>query len=132
MKKLILFIFLAISFISQSQSRLGYSYTEIRKEFGGKYEYTSGYSDKLGKYLEFYTEISTINYYFDYNNTCNLVLVLPKSPEDLHYHIESYNSRYVIVDDDKWKIYIDGEIVNVELLYAEDGGYFFMFYLDKK
>jgi hypothetical protein len=128
MKKLILTAIILLSFKAQSQSRLGFSYSEILTEFKAKYEYTTGYSEDLGKYLRFDMLTADVTYYFHEDNTCYTVILIPDSEEDMHSYVEKYNSKYTIIDDANWKAYSNGSVVNIELLYAENGGYFFLFF----
>ena len=129
MKKLILILTILISFISNSQSRIGFSYNEIRDEFSEHYTYTTGYRDNLGKFLEFEIPGAVTTYYFNEDNVCNLVTLLPNSKGDLHYFIEEYNKKYVVVSKVEWRVYTDGYIINITLEYVKDGVYVFMFTL---
>lgn len=128
MKKLILIAIVLLSFKAQSQSRLGFSYSEILTEFKVNFEYTTGYAEDLGKYLRFDMLTADVTYYFHEDNTCYTVLLIPNSEEDMHSYVEKYNSKYTIIDDANWKVYSNGSVVNIELLYAESSGYFFLFF----
>lgn len=130
MKKLLVLLCLVVSFAGHSQARMGYSYEEIKSEFAYdyNYDYTAGYDEKLGKYLQFYVGTGSIYYYFSSDNVCNIMIILPKTKADLHYYIEKYNASYAIIDDHTWHLYDHGVIVVIELMYVEDGGYFFLFY----
>jgi hypothetical protein len=55
MKKILLVLTLMLTTLSYSQSRLWYTYAEIKKEFQNTYEFTTGYAEGLGKYLQFET-----------------------------------------------------------------------------
>ena len=128
MKKLILVLALLLTTVAQSQSRLGYSYSEILTEFKPKYEFTTGFSEELGKYLQFNMITASLTYYFNAENLCYTVILLPSSKEDMHAYIEKYNNKFTIISDTEWKMYGDGVTVTIELIYVEEGGYFFLFY----
>lgn len=128
MKKLILTAIILLSFKAQSQSRLGFSYADILTEFKVKYDYTTGYSEDLGKYLRFDMITADVTYYFNQENTCYTVILIPDSEEDMHSYVEKYNSKYTIIDDVTWKVYSNGGTVTIELMYADNGGYFFLFF----
>lgn len=129
MKKMILFISLLVSTVSLSQARLGYTYNEVRYEYGTKYqyEYITGYDEKLGKYLQVYLPVGTAFYYFNSDNKCYITSVIPGTKGDLHYYIQKFNEEYVIVDGNNWLMYANGETLAIELDYTENG-YFFLFY----
>lgn len=128
MKNLILILALSLTTIAQSQSRLGYSYSEILTEFKVKYDYTTGFSEELGKYLQFDMGTASLTYYFNNDNYCYTVILLPTTKEDMHAYIEKYNNKFTIISDTEWKMYGNGVTVTIELIYVEDGGYFFLFY----
>lgn len=130
MKKLILIFCLFISCIGYSQARMGYEYNDILSEFAFDYEfdYTAGYEEKLGKYLAFYVGTGTIFYYFNEEDICYTSMIIPTKKVDLHYYIEKYNGTYTIIDDHTWHMYDKGVVIIIELIYVEDGGYYFLFY----
>lgn len=129
MKKLLLLCSLLLSTISFSQARLGYTYNEIRTEYGTKYqyEYITGYDEKLGKYLQISLPVGTAFYYFNSDNKCYITSVVPATKGDLHFYIQKFNDEYVIVDGNNWLMYTNGEKIGIELDYTENG-YFFLFY----
>ena len=111
-----------------SQARLGYEYDEVRKEFWLDYEYSVGYDDKLGKFITVAFGLSDVRYYFDEDDICYSMALVPKTKADLHYFIELYNNNYVIIDDTHWKLYNNGVTCKIELLTMPNGKYFFLFY----
>lgn len=129
MKKLILILTILISFMSNSQSRLGYSYTEVKNEFSDQYTFTTGYRDELGKFLEFEIPGGMVTYYFNDESVCYFVTLVPESKGDLHFFIEEYNKKYVITSRTSWLIYTDGYEVKINLEYLKNGIYVFYYSL---
>jgi hypothetical protein len=129
MKKLILILAILISFVSNSQSRIGFTYNEIKNEFSEQYTFTTGYRDELGKFLEIQIPGGLVTYYFTENNVCYFVTLLPETKGDLHFFIEEYNKKYVILSRTSWLIYTDGYQIKITLEYLKDGMYYFCYSL---
>jgi len=128
MKKILLVLTLMLTTLSYSQSRLWYTYAEIKKEFQNTYEFTTGYAEGLGKYLQFETGDAVVAYYFNESNLCYLTTYIPLTEGRLHYLVEEYNKKYVIQSENEWKVYTNGSTVTVELKYVDNSGYYFLYY----
>ncbi len=130
MKKIITSIaFALITLCAFSQSRLGSSASEIKSEFWeSSYNLSSGYSKNGTYYISIQTERATANYLFDDEGICNICMIIPDNQGALNFYVELYNTKYVIVSSTKWKMYSNNGIANIELIYPEDGGYYFVWY----
>lgn len=117
MKKIILILlFNLFSFFSFSQSRLGFTEYEIRKDFSNEYFYT-GKTEQGLKYIYFNDQRIISMYFFDSNGVCNLCSAMPLNSGTLNYMVELYNKQYVIIDDTKWKYYTgNGGIIYISLV----------------
>ena len=129
MKKLLfiftLFFTLAI-FNSNAQARLGYSSNEIRSEFSAsKYKLTSGNLDDGQYYINITTNYSFVFYYFNQDYICNSTAIVPKNQKVLNALVENYNENYVKTSATSWDAYLDGGILKINLIYPDEGGYYF-------
>lgn len=118
MKKTLFLLTMMILFYSKSfsQSRLGYTESQIRSEFSEQY-FTTAYTEKGVKYIHFTNERFLAMYFFDKDNVCFLCSATPLNGGVLNYMVESYNKKYVIVSDTQWKYYTDnGLIIYIELV----------------
>jgi len=81
MKKLLVLLCLVVSFAGHSQARMGYSYEEIKAEFGQDYgfDYMTGFDEKLGKFLKFLVGTGVIHYYFTVECKCYTMIILPNT-----------------------------------------------------
>jgi hypothetical protein len=131
-KTLFTFLLTIISIVAYSQARLGYTASEIKSEFWeSRYKLTSGYTtDKSVYYITIVTNRASVIYYFDTDKVCTLTIIAPDDQGALNYYVELYNRQYVIVSSTKWKMYTDNGFSNVELIYPDDGGYYFTWYYD--
>jgi hypothetical protein len=127
--KRLLFIILFVFACSMAftQSRIGYSVSEITREF------SESHYNLIGRYIKdntYYMTMSIYNasvgYLFDSNNICNATLIIPNNQGALNYYVESYNKRYVVVGPRQWKMYSTGGISTIDLIYTDEGGYFFL------
>jgi hypothetical protein len=129
MRKLLLILipilFITISY-SNAQSRLGYSFNEIKTEFKNpKYKTEAGLNDDNDPVIIIHNDLAVVFYYFNNNYICNLTIILPKNDKALNVYVENYNNKYVVKSSTSWNAYIDDSILNIKLVYPEDGGYFF-------
>ena len=128
MKRTILTILFGItSVIVLGQARLGSTASEIKSEFWeSSYKQKSGYDKEGDYYITIETGRATVMYYFDTDKVCIATVIVPDNQGALNFYVELYNERYVIVSSTQWKMYSKGGISNIELVYPEDGGYFFI------
>lgn len=127
MKKILLVFILALcSTMAFSQSRLGYSESEIRNEFWEtRYNLKSNYDKSGNYYISIFTETATVFYYFDTNKDCIITFIVPDNQGALNAFVETYNTRYVIVSPTEWKMYSNAGVSQIKLVY-KDNRYFFM------
>lgn len=120
---------LLIAFLSvKSQTRIGYTETEIRKEFYEK-TFQSFYTKDGIKVIYWRNNDVEVSYGFDKNTgICNLSMIQPLTQGILNYYVERFNKEYVIVDETHWKWYSNTSIVNISLV--QQGSYsYFLFVL---
>lgn len=128
MKKALLTILFGItSLVIFGQARLGSSATEIKNEFWeSRYNLKSGYDKDGDYYITITTERATVTYLFNSDKVCYLTAIIPDAQGDLNFYVELYNKQYVIVSSTQWKMYSNNGIANINLIYPEGGGYFFL------
>jgi len=134
MKKFTLIITISITcFVAVlGQSRLGSNATEIKNEFyASSFNLQSGYLEDNTYYISISAERATVFYYFDSDKICNLCIIIPDDQGALNYYVEKYNRQYVIISATKWKMYSEGGISNIELIFPEDGGFLLVWSIDK-
>lgn len=130
MKKLLLILFVALICTTcfGQAARIGFTYNEVKTEYSG-FKQTLDYVDGE-KVLTVQGEDVTCIYYFDKDNgICYLSLVVPHREGGVHYLIEKYNSKYVIVDNYNWKWYNSNYVIGITLDSTDDGIMFFSFYV---
>jgi len=126
-KVLTVFALIIIGFISFGQSRLGSSANEIKSEFyGSKYNLKEAYDKDRDYYIKIDDTRATVLYYFSSNRICNATVIAPDNQGALNYYVERYNKLYVILSSTTWKMYSNGGVSNIELVYPDSGGYFFV------
>jgi len=128
MKRTLLTILFAItSVIVFGQARLGSTASEIRSEFWeSSYNLKSGYDDDGDYYITITTERATVIYYFKSDKVCYLTAIIPDNQGALNFYVELYNKQYVVVSATQWKMYSNNGIANINLIYPEGGGYYFL------
>jgi hypothetical protein len=128
MKRTLLTILFAItSVIVFGQARLGSTASEIRSEFWeSSYNLKSGYDDDGDYYITITTERATVTYYFKSDKVCYLTAIIPDNQGALNFYVELYNKQYVVVSATQWKMYSNNGIANINLIYPEGGGYYFL------
>ena len=128
MKKIILTsIFVVTSYIVFGQARLGYSEAEIKTEFSNsRYKLTSDYNEDGIYYITIETERAIVSYLFNSDKICKASFILPNNDGALNFYVEMYNKEYVILSPTNWKVYSSQGISDIELIYPENGGTFFL------
>jgi hypothetical protein len=128
-KVFITFLLTIFSVVTFAQARLGSTATDIRAEFWeSHYKLKSGYNDDKIYYITIETEKANVVYYFNTDKVCTMVQIIPDNQGALNYYVELYNKQYVIVSSKKWKMYANEGIANIDLIYPEGGGYYFLWY----
>jgi hypothetical protein len=123
MKVVFILMFYLLIFRISGQSRLGYSVNDIKKEFSDKsFALTSGYDSYNHYYLRVFTDIATVFYLFNNASYCDKVLIIPDDNGKLNYFVEEYNKSYVIINNMEWKMYDEGGISSIRLVFPGDKG----------
>jgi hypothetical protein len=125
MKKLIIILFLLIGISSYSQTRLGYSYSQIKNEFS-LYPCSTGINEWGVFWLQVELDGCTVVYGFDDSYICNSSIIIPDNQGMLNTYVQNYNNQYVIISQTEWNMYSSGGILRIQLFYTEDGGYYFL------
>lgn len=126
------FLFIFSTFVHTNlfaQARLGFKASDIRQEFKDPdYQLESGFTSDNIYYITITTSRATVIYYFNEEWICDVCIIIPDDEGSLNYYVEYYNNHYVIISETKWKMYSKEGISNIELVFTEDLGYFFMWY----
>jgi hypothetical protein len=116
MKKFLITLFLILSgLVGYSQSRMGFSESEIRKEFSES-KFEVGYTDSRIKYISTLFDRLYVVYFFNNNNICYMTSATPTDGGMVNFLVENYNKKYVIVDDRNWKSYTENGILYISLV----------------
>ncbi len=128
MKNLILTIVMTIiCVIVFGQARVGSTASEIKSEFKeSKYKLKTGYDKDNDYYISIETARATVVYYFNSEKICTMTIIIPDNQGALNIFVETYNNQYVIKSSTSWRMYNENGIANIELIYPETGGYFFI------
>ena len=113
--------------INLAQARIGSTSNEIISEFREK-GIQWGRADDGSRYLWYEAGNFTVAYYLNENSYCYLTLVVPHNQGALNFFCEKYNKEAVIISETKWKLYTASGVMDIELIYADDGGYYFRLY----
>lgn len=107
MKQATTLILLLICMIGNSQSRVGYSKSDIIKELESySVNYTDTISNKNQNYIAYSEDGYYIAHYFEYNN-CILTVLQPESIMMSSKYKLWLDSAYESVSEDTWIIYRD-------------------------
>ncbi|KAB2908124.1 MAG: hypothetical protein LC102_06490 [Ignavibacteriales bacterium] len=109
---------------SYAQARIGSTSYDIISEFRSE-GITWQTANDGEKYLACNLTRAFVCYFFDDDDRCSLTLVFPKRQGDLNFYCQKYNDEAVIISDTKWKLYLKEGILNIELIYTDEGSYFF-------
>ncbi len=133
MKKILfLSIILIFSFFykSSAQARLGSTKDVILKEFKDL-EYKTELKSKFYEgqehwFIKVNFKLCVATYFLDKDDICIYTIIKPKSQGSLNYFVEDYNKKYVIVSDKKWRMYTKEGIAYIELVFGDNGNYYFL------
>lgn len=110
-----------------AQARLNSTMTEIREEFSDwRYNLKTGYDRDGDFYISVETDRATVIYFFDNRNLCYITIIVPDDQGALNMYVELYNSRYVILSTTRWRMYTANGLAEIELVYSDDGSYYFL------
>jgi hypothetical protein len=126
-RTMLLFMLTMLCLAAFCQARLHTSAAEIREEFSeSRYDLKSGYDNDGDFYIRIFTERATVFYYFNSKSICYMTIIKPDDQGALNYYAELYNKQYVVISPTKWRMYSEGGIADIELVYPEDGGFYFV------
>jgi hypothetical protein len=109
-----------------AQARLGSTISEIREEFSS-IKFEEGLTNGCIVWLKFNFENKEISYYFGSNGSCVLTTITPQSQGTYNAMVEKFNRQYVILSESKWRMYSDSEIVDISLVFPNEGKSYFTF-----
>lgn len=123
----LLLICLLFAIQTKAQVRLGYSESELRREFSEEPIF-SGTTDAGYRYI-YITGKHAIRYYYfdDKTNLTDMCCIMPITNGALNYLVEMYNKQAVIIDNYNWKSYDTGGAVTYITLREISGQMIFIF-----
>lgn len=110
----LVFIVLIAYNSSEAQSRIGVAETRIRQDFKDK-TFESGYTKDNDYYISFDYEYGGFVYYFDEEKVCTHCMLIPYNLKIVNKLVNDFNQKYVPVSDTKWKAYIEGGLIYINL-----------------
>jgi hypothetical protein len=112
----IFFVFvLMIPLQLNAQSRIGYTYSDVKKEFPSL-KYVDTLPDGAKTY-SLATEHANVTYIFNSKLICNATFIFPLTQGKLNEYVKLYNSNYVIISSKEWKAYIGSGVLDIKLEY---------------
>jgi hypothetical protein len=128
MKSTLLSIILSLlSIVAYGQARLNHSASEIKTEFQDeKYNLQEGFDEDGDYFIAIETELASIVFFFNADKYCTSSIIDPNDESALKFYVELYNKHHVIISSKHWRIYSENGIANIQLIYPEGGGYFFL------
>jgi len=129
MKRTIILFFaiLGIGVSLFAQARLGSTSAAIRSEFAAsEYHLKSGYLEDGTLYITIEVARASVIYYFNKNLFCIMTLIAPDDQGALNYYVELYNKTYVVISAKQWRAYLEEGIADIELVYPDGGGFYFI------
>lgn len=105
-----------ISSALSAQSRLGYSYSEIKTEFPGLSKGVT--DDNIVYYYQRNGDYNT-TYIFNEDLICSFCIVTPYTKGAYHYLIERLNNTFVIIDSKTWREYVGNSTILIRLMIGE-------------
>jgi hypothetical protein len=120
MKKTILFmIALLVCTLSYSQSRVGYTLDEIKKEFKYGYQLEQSYTNDGELFVMTKKDHLTSFYYFNDDKICYVTFLVFESAAAINGHAEFLNNNFTIMNSKSWRHYGPYGILEVELVTSE-------------
>lgn len=107
-----------------AQARIGSRSSDIMSEFSHK-GIQMARADNGTYYLWYKDQSVTVAYYLDDNSYCTSTAIIPHNQGVLNWYCEKFNKEAVIISDTRWKLYTANGVLYIELVYADDGGYYF-------
>jgi hypothetical protein len=91
-----------------AQAHLGRSEKEIRSYYPDK-TFKVAYNEAGEKYISTFMRFGIFYYYFsNESGLSNFCVQVVNEMPSLNAQVETYNKKYVIVSDTKWKAYLEG------------------------
>ncbi len=122
----LLLLFIVFSVNLFSQPRIGATEYEILKEFYQE-KFDKGYTKDGVKWISFDNGLGVMLYYINEDNVCNYCFLVPHNQEIINNIVQRYNEEYVIISETKWKKYTSRGIMNILLMF-KDNGYLFAYF----
>ena len=122
-----LIVLMAIVGELKAQARIGSSATDIIREFSDKNLKWDRMNDGT-KYLWCDDDRISVYYIMDEKSVCQTTYIIPNNQGVVNYYCEKFNKEAVIISDTQWKLYTNGGVLYIKLIYPESGGYLFMLY----
>ena len=107
------------------QARINYSKTEIELEWIDLGKHDQSIEDR---WISYNFPLAEVMYLFNKENVCHTTLILPKNGDGLQFFINKYNKDLTLVSEFRWVLIENGINMYVELLFLEDGTYYFRWY----
>ncbi len=127
MKRFLLTIaFLFVAFSMFSQAKLGYTEQQI-KNFSPNNEFTNGYANDGSPYIFTSFDGMLVAYYFDDYGYSETVQIIVYKQGTLNYLVEKYNNQYVIISTTEWRMYSDGGVMQIKLVFNDNDTQSFWF-----
>lgn len=122
----LIFIVINVSGL-HAQARVGSKATDIATEFSHKGIQYDRANDGT-RYLWYSDKSVFVGYYLDENSICTSTIIIPNSQGVLNWYCEKFNKEAVIISDTQWKLYTKGGVMYIQLIYTDDGAYYFRLY----
>lgn len=122
MKTLLISLFLVIASLPVlGQARMGSSSYDIRTEFSNReFKLESGYWEEFkAKYLCIEINNCVVYYLLNDESICYATIIVPFKQGTLNSLVQSYNEKYVIIDETTWKMYNSNGYANIKLIFGE-------------
>ncbi|MDX2190516.1 MAG: hypothetical protein SFY32_11695 [Bacteroidota bacterium] len=122
--------FIAFFFSSQifCQAKLNYTAKQLRQAFPNEI-FEEYYTNDSTRYIYFEDKtMECIHFFSKKENITNSAIIIPNTNDLLNYLIEECNKHYVIINNKKWRFYSENGILNIELIYRNDGGRPYLYY----
>ena len=120
-------LFLAFSVNLYCLPRIGATENQILTEFNNK-KFEKGYDEEGNKWISCHNGLGKMIYYLNIeNDVCLFCVLVPDNQEILNNIVQRYNEEYVIISDTEWKKYTSRGVMNILLMF-KDNGYFFSYF----
>lgn len=129
MKLFFVSLFLFSAFTSFSQCKIGYTKSDIIKEYSSLNKIVEIPKSDTDRYIMVRLDNEKVMYFFDGNNVCYMSSLFPKDTRTLNALTKKYNSDFTPIANNEWKMSCNNGITTVKLYYEKDGSYYFAFFI---